>query len=134
MYLLMSAVALMFLTPATSARVDRLMSCLPEGVKLQSEIVEEADASMSAKTKPKTLEAKLLELKARCKNGRLMTRNGKEIRIVQLIGCWGNPPEDYEEQIDRQRREIEQLRKKYIVIEIPCKANKTIARTMSDML
>jgi len=126
--------ALTLLTPVSGAKTNRFASCLPEGVKLTSEIFEESDGSTSAKGKPKTVASKLAELSARCKNKKLFTRNGKEIRIVQLIGCWGNPPEDYQEQMNRQRRSIEELRKKYVVIQIPCSPNKTIARLVSDML
>ena len=130
--MLLSALVLMLtiLTPVSSSKPDRFASCLPDGLKLTSELSEESDGSPSAKLKRKTLVMKLVELRARCRNGKLITRSRKEIRIVQLIGCWGNPPEDYQEQIDRQRREIEELRKKYIVIEVPCTPNKTV----SDML
>jgi hypothetical protein len=120
--------ALTLLTPVSGAKTNRFASCLPEGVKLNSEILEESDGSTGAKGRPKNVASKLAELRARCKNRKLVTRNGKEIRIVQLIGCWGNPPEDYQEQMNRQRRDIEELRKKYIVIQIPCTSNKTIAR------
>ena len=119
--------ALTLLTPVSGANTNRFASCLPEGVKLTSEIFEESDGSTSAKGKPKTVASKLAELRARCKNRKLVTRNGREIRIVQLIGCWGNPPEDYQEQMNRQRLDIEELRKKYVVIQIPCTTNKTIA-------
>jgi len=118
---------LTLLTTASGSKNQRFSSCLPEGVKLTSEIFDEFNGSPSPKGKPKTVASKLAELRARCKNRKLITRDGKEIRIVQLIGCWGNPPEDYQEQMNRQRRDIEELRKKYIVIQIPCTPNKTIA-------
>jgi hypothetical protein len=127
MHLLAAALTVILLIPlVTCANVDHLTSCLPEGVKLNSEIVE-TQSSTNAKNNSKTLQSKLIELKARCKHGRLLARNGKEIRIVQLIGCWGNTPEDYQEQLDRQQRELRRLREKYIVIEIPCTGSKTIA-------
>ena len=127
--MLLSALALVLtlLTAVSGSKSDRFSSCLPEGIKLTSEIFEESDGSSNAKRKPKTLQAKLTDLRARCKNRKLVTRNGKEIRIVQLIGCWGNPPEDYREQMDRQQRDIKELSKKYVVIQIPCTPNKTIA-------
>ena len=125
--------SLALLTPVSGAKSNRLASCLPEGVKLSSEILEQSDGSTSARGRPKTVASKLAQLRARCKNRKLVSRNGKEIRIVQLIGCWGNPPEDYQEQMNRQRRDIEELRKKYVVIQIPCSPNKTIARLVSDM-
>ena len=128
------ALMLTLLTTASGSKSQRFSSCLPEGVELNSEILEESGGSTSAKGRPKTVTSKLAELRARCKNKKLVTRTGKEIRIVQLIGCWGNPPEDYQEQMNRQRRSIEELRKKYVVIQIPCSRNKTIARLVSDML
>jgi hypothetical protein len=134
MFLPALVLTLTLLTPVSGADTTRLSSCLPEGVKLTNEIFEESDGSTTAKGKPKTVASKLAELKARCKNSKLVTRNGKEIRIIQLIGCWGNPPEDYQEQLNRQQREIQEFKKKYIVIQIPCTPNKTIARVVSDML
>jgi len=125
------AIMLTLLTTASGSKSQRFSSCLPEGVKLTSGIFEESDGSTSAKGKPKTVASKLAELSARCKNKKLFTRNGKEIRIVQLIGCWGNPPADYEEQVQRQERELKALREKYIVIEIPCSPNKIIASLVS---
>src|ERR1051325_7367431 len=119
--------ALALLTPVSGAESNRFDSCLPEGIKLTSEILDQSAGSTRAKRKPKTVASKLAELGARCKNRKLVSRNGKEIRIVQLIGCWGNPPEDYQEQMNRQRRDIEELGKKYVVIQIPCAPNKTIA-------
>ena len=123
--------ALTLLTPVSGTKTNRLASCLPEGVKLTSEIFEESEGSTSAKGKTKTVASKLAELRARCKNRKLVTRNGNEIRIVQLIGCWGNPPADYEEQLQRQELELKALREKYIVIEIPCSPNKIIASLVS---
>jgi|GEM_PF-676133 len=126
------ALTLTLLTTLSGSRSDRFTSCLPEGIKLTSEIFEEPDGSTSAKGKPKSLRAKLTDLRARCKNRKLVTGNGKEIRIVTLIGCWGNPPEDYQAQIERQERELKQLKEKYVLIQIPCTSSKTIALFMAD--
>jgi hypothetical protein len=120
---------LILLTPvATCAKVEGFSACIPEGVQLSSEVQLESSTSPSeSKPKPKTLQVHLDELKARCQQGKLVDRRGKEIRIVQLIGCWGNPPDDYQEQLDRQQAELKRLREKYIVIEIPCSSNKVVA-------
>jgi hypothetical protein len=126
------ALMLTLLTTASGSKSQRFSSCLPEGVKLNSEILEESDGSTRAKGSPKTVTSKLTELRARCKNRKLVTRTGKEIRIVQLIGCWGNPPADYEEQLQRQERELKELREKYIVIEIPCSPNKIVATVVDN--
>ncbi len=130
MHLLAHTLIFVLLTPVvTYSKADSWSSCLPEGVKLSSEIREEVHDPANVKPKPKTLQSRLIELKARCKNKRLIAGNAKEIRIVPLIGCWGNPPEDYQEQLDRQERELKELRKRYIVIEIPCTSSKTIAQS-----
>jgi hypothetical protein len=37
-----------------------------------------------------------------------------------VAGCWGNPPENYQEILDEQARKLAQLKKKYTVIEMSC--------------
>lgn len=63
---------------------------------------------------------KLKELGARCRRGKLVDAKGREIRFYHLQGCWGNPPSDYLEIMERQRQELESLKKKYTVIEMTC--------------
>ena len=94
--------------------------CLPKDVSLKGKISEELPDSSPKSEKPRTIEQKLTELKAKCSNGKLVDKRGKEIRFVQLLGCWGNPPENYQEQLDNQQVEISKLREKYTVIEISC--------------
>ena len=67
-----------------------------------------------------TVRQTLKALKARCVGGKLIDRKGKEIRFYQMKGCWGNPPPDYLEIMEKQRTDLEALRKKYTVIEITC--------------
>jgi hypothetical protein len=62
----------------------------------------------------------LTKLRARCKQGKLVDGTGREIYFYRLAGCWGNPPEDYQEVLEKQRNEIVRLKKKYTVIEISC--------------
>jgi hypothetical protein len=96
-------------------------SCLPADVKLEE--VVSAPPAKSANGKPAkqiTVRDKLLSLKAHCKKGKLVAGNGREIRFYRLIGCWGNPPDDYEEQLKHQSEELARLKKKYTVVEIPC--------------
>ncbi len=78
-----------------------------------------------------TVEQKLVELKARCRRGKLVDRSGKEIRFYRLAGCWGNPPADYREILERQRRELEKLKKRYTVIELTCNPDGIDPRTIS---
>lgn len=66
-----------------------------------------------------TVKDKLIELNARCRKGKLIDGTRREIRFVKTE-CWGNPPVDYLEIQERNRREIEKLKRKYTVIEIAC--------------
>ncbi|HAF13023.1 MAG TPA: hypothetical protein DHU55_03730 [Blastocatellia bacterium] len=67
-----------------------------------------------------TVEEKLATLKARCRRGKLIDGSGKQIYFYQLTGCWGNPPTDYQEILDKQNTELIRLRKRYTVIEMTC--------------
>jgi len=100
--------------PATGATPAR---CLPTGIALSD--------AVSARL---TVEGKLIELQARCEQGRLVDVDGKEIRFYRLIGCWGNPPADYRERLDRQRTELEGLKAQYTVIEMSCGGDRDIRR------
>ena len=100
-------------------------SCLPSDVK-PTEIVASDSDKQDQVTKPKTVKDRLTELKARCRKGKLIDSRGKEIYFFRLIGCWGNPPADYEEQLEEQRVKLRELQKKYTVIQIPCVANPMI--------
>ena len=84
-------------------------SCLPKEVK-ETTLV----------SKDKTVRQTLKLLKAKCSKGKLVDGKKREIRFYNLQGCWGNPPEDYLEIMDNQRKEIAELKKKYTVIEISC--------------
>ncbi len=109
-----------YVSPASSA--ERLSHCLPPDVTLDSPVVIPQSKSIKEETKT-TVRTRLSQLKARCKNSKLLTATGKEIRFVLLLGCWGNPPENYQELFTAQAKEIERLKKKYVVIQIPCGGN-----------
>lgn len=97
-------------------------ACLPEGTKLTD--VVSVQTVKSGKGDPVvkkiTVNSKLIEIKARCKEGRLVDASGREIRFYKLTGCWGNPPDDYAEILERQQNELNELKKRYNVVEIPC--------------
>jgi hypothetical protein len=101
---------------------DSFTACLPDEVKPEMVVMLESsqEATSAAKPKPVTVKQRLLQLKASCKDGKLLDGQGKEIRFVQLIGCWGNPPEDYQEQLNQQQAEIKRLKQKYTVVQISC--------------
>ena len=67
-----------------------------------------------------TVRETLGRIGARCQDGKLVDQAGREVRFFHLIGCWGNPPVDYQEQLSRQAREIERLKTRYTIFEIPC--------------
>jgi hypothetical protein len=97
------------------------VSCLPADTNLEEIVSAPQAKSATAKaSKGVTVRDTLVKLKARCKKGKLVAANGREIRFFRLIGCWGNPPDDYQEQLKRQSEELERLKKKYTVVEIPC--------------
>jgi hypothetical protein len=97
------------------------VQCLPEHVK-PTDVVSTRLAQTDTGTSVEkiTVEQKLTELKANCKNGKLVDGTGTEIYFYKLTGCWGNPPRNYHEILDRQRAELAILRKQYTVIEMTC--------------
>lgn len=101
---------------------NRFLACLPPDVKADEVVsIQPVVSSLGGEEGKKiTVKQKLIEIKARCKNGKLVDRAGKEIRFYRLTGCWGNPPADYQEILAQQSKEIESLKKKYTVIEMTC--------------
>jgi len=97
------------------------VQCLPGNVK-PTDVVSTRLAQTDGKTLVEkiTVEQKLTELKANCKNGKLVDGAGSEIYFYKLTGCWGNPPRNYHEILERQQAELAILRKQYTVIEMTC--------------
>jgi hypothetical protein len=97
------------------------VQCLPESVKptdvVSTRLVQTDGATLVEKI---TVEQKLTELKANCKNGKLVDGAGNEIYFYKLTGCWGNPPRNYHEILERQQAELARLSKRYTVIEMTC--------------
>ncbi|MFY9571180.1 MAG: hypothetical protein WAV20_07280, partial [Blastocatellia bacterium] len=113
--------------PATS---DPFQRCLPSGIKLSNVVSARLTRSNAtgASVERVTVEEKLIQLKARCRKGRLVDLGGKQIRFYRLIGCWGNPPADYREMREHQRTELEKLKKRYTVIEMTCNPDGDVRR------
>jgi hypothetical protein len=113
-------------TPKAFAREGVTQSpfakCLPAGIKLTN--VVEATSVGSAGSHKITVEQKLSDLKATCNNEKkLVDGNGRQIVFYHLIGCWGYPPPNYRELLQKQRREIERLKQSHTVIEMTCNAS-----------
>jgi hypothetical protein len=101
-----------------------LAKCLPAGIKL-SDVVEATSAGYAngqpAGVHKITVEQKLNDLKATCNSeNKLVDGNGRQIVFYHLTGCWGNPPRNYQELLQKQRGEIERLKRQYTVIEMTC--------------
>jgi len=111
----------MFFTITPIAGSDHPLVCLPAGIKPDTVVTSERVMSKGSTAIRKVTVSQLLtKLRARCKKGKLVDGKSREIYFYRLVGCWGNPPDDYQELLEKQRNEIVRLKKKYTVIEIPC--------------
>lgn len=96
--------------------------CLPSDVR-EDDVVDFKTVSLPNGVERRdkvTVKQTLKKIGARCVAGKLVDDKGKQIRFYFLQGCWGNPPADYQEILDRQSKEIERLKKNCTVIEMTC--------------
>ncbi len=113
-----------FAQTKTESPSSPLAKCLPAGIKL-TDIVEVIRAhGEGQETKPArnvTVAEKLQELQATCNDtNQLLAAGGKPIAFYHLAGCWGNPPPDYQEILQKQRAEIAKLEQQHTVIKMTC--------------
>lgn len=95
--------------------------CLPPDIKPDAIVsAKQVQTAAGNRIEKETVKQRLDKIKAGCKAGKLSDAQGKEIRFYQLQGCWGNPPQDYQEILDNQQKELAELKRKYTVIEITC--------------
>lgn len=119
---LLTAALLVTISPARSL-ANNTDSCLPAGIQPTDVVSTRTTVTRSkGMVITVTVAEKLVELKARCRKHKLVDGKGREIRFYPLIGCWGNPPEDYQQQLERQAKELARLRKRYRVVEMTCNA------------
>ena len=100
-----------------TAKATSQFACLPETFSL-NEIVSYR-GMRNGKEEDITIKDKLMELKAQCKDGKLVDSHKREIKFFRPA-CYGNPPADYLEIQQREREELEKLQKRYTVIIIEC--------------
>src|SRR5947207_10549028 len=110
-----------------------LAKCLPVDIKL-SDVVEATSAryasGQASGVHKITVDDKLNELKATCSDdNKLVDGNGKQIMFYHLTGCWGNPPADYQEILQKQRDELQKLKQQYTVIEMTCNLHVCLSRS-----
>ncbi|MDQ3817472.1 MAG: hypothetical protein M3362_07250 [Acidobacteriota bacterium] len=96
---------------------SRSQGCLPNGIEESTTVNVEQRGRATGRT---TVKDRLKQLKARCRGRKLVDSKGRQIYFYRLTGCWGNAPSDYQEILERQRKEISDLKKRYTLIEIPC--------------
>lgn len=108
--------------PETRNATRNPWPCLPHDVRPE-EVVSASRAKAgtgSAKIIKVTVSETLKTIGAKCRKGKLIDTAGKQIHFYRMKGCWGNPPQEYQEILGRQRSELEALRKRYHVVEITC--------------
>lgn len=121
---LIISVSCNFLLWSCSAQIKHghWLDCLPSDVK-STDVVSAVLVSSGAAggvVKKLNVQEKLGELNARCRDGKLVDSAGREVYFYRLTGCWGMPPPDYEEILQRQTEELVALKKQYTVIELTC--------------
>jgi hypothetical protein len=96
------------------AAPSKNFSCLPQDVRADEVVSYDVEGKSIL-----TVKKKLIELRARCRRGKLVDAKGREIRFFR-ISCWGNPPEDYLEIQKREGEALAELKKHYSVIVFGC--------------
>jgi hypothetical protein len=90
------------------------LGCLPKDVRADEVVTYSRNKSGNV-----TVAKKLLELKSRCRRGKLVDARGREIRFFSS-SCWGNPPPDYMEIQQQEAATLANLKKRYAVIVFGC--------------
>ena len=100
---------------------DTFCSCLPADIKSDMIVETITRSGPSGLVKQTvTIGDKLKKLKARCRRGKLIDARGVPVKFFRLVGCWGTPPPDYRQTIERQSRDLARLKRNNTVVEIPC--------------
>jgi hypothetical protein len=94
--------------------------CLPADINSSDVVTTQLKTGPTNEVKTVTVGRKLIEMRARCRKGKLVNKRGTEIHFVRMVGCWGNPPDNSEEILQRYATELAKLRKRYHVIELTC--------------
>ena len=99
--------------------------CLPSNVKEDSVVSTAQRASPTGQLiiDKTTVSQSLKKLSAKCVHGKLVDGKRRPIVFYYLQGCWGNPPADYLEIMNRQREELSRLKSKNTVIQMTCNSS-----------
>lgn len=96
--------------------------CLPEDV--QSNDIVTYGKTTNANV---TVEKRLIEIKAQCRNRKLVDAKRREIKFFRP-SCWGNPPADYLEIQQREKAELQKLKRAFTVIVFGC--DRTVSKVL----
>jgi hypothetical protein len=107
--------AILLLGSFFSANASDSISCLPKDVTQDTSVSGGESAQ-----KVVTVREALGRIGGQCQGGKLVDKTGREVCFFRLVGCWGNPPQNYQELLAAQDREIERLKGRYTVLEILC--------------
>jgi hypothetical protein len=106
---------------ATPGSCSPAQDCLPPRITpndvVSTKTVQTAKGEAVEKVRVRD---RIAALKGHCEKGKLVDGGGREIYFYKLKGCWGNPPENYQEILANQAAELESLKKRYTVIEMTC--------------
>jgi hypothetical protein len=97
-------------TPSKTSKFD----CLPKDVHLNDVVTQGKTAKGNV-----TVEKTLIQMKAQCRQRKLVDSKRREIRFFRP-SCWGNPPADYLEIQQRENAELQKLKRTYAVIVFGC--------------
>lgn len=100
-------------TQPTSTQKSRF-DCLPNDVHLDEVVTYNKTAKKNV-----TVEKTLIQMKAQCRNRKLVDAKRREIRFFRP-SCWGNPPPDYLEIQQRENSDLQKLKRTYAVIVFGC--------------
>jgi hypothetical protein len=88
--------------------------CLPKDVRLDDVVTYRKTTKGNV-----TVEKTLTQMKAQCRNRKLVDAKRRQIRFFRP-SCWGNPPADYLEIQQRENSELQKLKRTYAVIVFAC--------------
>ena len=88
--------------------------CLPKDVHLDDVVTYRKTTKGNV-----TVEKTLIQMKAQCRNRKLVDAKRREIRFFRP-SCWGNPPADYQDIQQRENAELQKLKRTFAVIVFGC--------------
>lgn len=94
-------------------------TCLPFGWVLSSEFADSPETIPHTNYRRRTITVreKLIQLGARCHEGVIYDRRGKEVRFYRMRE-WGTPPHNYQELVEQQRNELAELERHFTVVRV----------------